>query len=562
VPGLTPSLDALAERGVAFTRAYSVAPWTRPGTIAMLAGARSGELGLETTRWVPLPADVDKFYASSPPLLPLAMRAHGVATRAFVNNFFLAAYAPVGVDAGFERLLDVRDRTKDTRLIVDAATQWIASHARERFFAFVNLDSPHEPWEPPPEMLARVPASLVRDPAARAYLAECAKDDAAIGEVLAAVDAAGLRDRTIVVVTADHGETLSHAHAAKVFGLDDLSMLHHHAVGNYEETIRVPLIVAAPPALGIAPRRVDARMRTTDIAPTILELEGIDPDPAREKLSGRSLAALMRGEREPDERVVVSEGRGTRAVLAGTRHLIVRDPVAQRLVLGGDDREVPEELYDLADDPGERRDLAADRPELVAEMRARLEAALANVPAAGSAAALATKDERAVVHLRFAGGGQARRVAGKLTARDGRLTIDGAGLGPESWKVDGGAAEIAFATAADGVVGVDVSIDPPTAPLAWELTLDDAPWPEARVFAGRFGFAAPKLAAGLTTEDARALANASALPWIDAAREVGLFVTREARREGAEPSREASPEANEDAERMLRAWGYVQGGGR
>src|SRR5262249_27408956 len=114
IPGLTPAIDELTTKGARFTHAYSAACWTRPGTLAMLSGARSSELGIDTTSWMLLPGEVARFYASDPPLLPLVLRKHGVATRAFVNNYFMVGYAPVGIDMGFERVADHRYRTRDT----------------------------------------------------------------------------------------------------------------------------------------------------------------------------------------------------------------------------------------------------------------------------------------------------------------------------------------------------------------------------------------------------------------------------------------------------------------
>ena len=173
VPGLTPALDDLAKRGVRFTDAYSGGSWTRPGTLSMLAGARSSELGIDTQSWTLFPKDTARFYASDPPLLPLLARRHGVSTQAFVNNYFMVGYAPVGVEMGFERISDHRYRTRDTLEITRHATGWIEANKDTRFFMFVNYNSPHEPYDPPEELLARVPAPPggPSDKIARLYMA-------------------------------------------------------------------------------------------------------------------------------------------------------------------------------------------------------------------------------------------------------------------------------------------------------------------------------------------------------------------------------------------------------
>ena len=96
IPGLLPSIDALAGRGVHFQHAWSAAAWTRPGTLAMLTGERSSELGVDTLSWVLSPDKVARFYASDPPLLPRVLRRSGAVTPALVNNSY-SGYVAVSV---------------------------------------------------------------------------------------------------------------------------------------------------------------------------------------------------------------------------------------------------------------------------------------------------------------------------------------------------------------------------------------------------------------------------------------------------------------------------------
>ncbi|HEX3343619.1 MAG TPA: sulfatase-like hydrolase/transferase, partial [Polyangiaceae bacterium] len=211
VPGLMPGIDHLAERGVRFTHAWSAGAWTRPGTLAMLTGERSSELGIDTREWILTPDAIAHYYATEPPLLPLILRKSGVETAAFVNNFFMAGFVTVGLDMGFERVTDHRYHLRDTAEITKDALGWLDGHAGSRFFLFVNYNSPHEPYEPPKEMQARVPPPPAgpRDRHVRDYMAEGAKDDAAIGTLLDKLDALGIAKDTLVLVTSDHGETLS-----------------------------------------------------------------------------------------------------------------------------------------------------------------------------------------------------------------------------------------------------------------------------------------------------------------------------------------------------------------
>ncbi len=560
VAGLVPNLDALVARGVRFRHAYSGGAWTRPGTLSMLAGARSSELGLDTLPWVLPEAQTSHFYGSDPPLLPLLLRKRAVATRAFVNNYFMVGYAPVGVDMGFERVDDHRFRTKDTALVTASAIAWLKAHASERFFAFCNYNSPHEPWEPPAQFLARVPPPPdgPRDDIARRYMAEAAKDDEAIGLLLQTLDELGLRDRTLVVVTADHGETLSFDHDG-ISDLDKMRVRYHHAVSNYEETTRVPIVMSLP---GVLPenKAVEARVRNVDIAPTLLEILGLD---LPHGTSGRSMMPLVRGQAEVDERVVLSEGRGTRGLIFGHYRLLSREGRAQTTTRGDKRVTATDELYDLDSDPGERHDLARERPEVVKEMRARLEAAKANVPAADAKQQEADAAPSPRVRLRFSGGARPRRISGRLASGDDKagatMTFELAGLPKEAVRATPGEIQLAFTTSPDEAVGLDLRVEPPSASLHWDLYMDDAPWPKSAVYTGPYGLHDGSADLGLFDDASRASAYALSLPEIDPARDVGLFVIREKKAEAAVAGREANAEGAKEMDRLLKEWGYAHG---
>jgi arylsulfatase A-like enzyme len=307
IPGLMPGIDHLAARGVRFTHAWSAGAWTRPGTLAMLTGERSSELGIDTREWILTTEAVSHYYATEPPLLPLILRKNGVETAAFVNNFFMAGFVTVGLDMGFERVTDHRYRARDTAEITKDALHWLDDHASSRFFLFVNYNSPHEPYDPPKEMVARIPPPPAgpRDRHVRDYMAEGAKDDAAIATLLDKVDALGISKSTIVVVTSDHGETLSSAHGG--YAPKHMPVRFHHAVGNFEETTRVPIVMALPGQLD-GGRAVTERVRNVDLAPTILEAHG----GARERRAGRRALRSHRRSRREAQRGAVAPRRDGR----------------------------------------------------------------------------------------------------------------------------------------------------------------------------------------------------------------------------------------------------------
>jgi arylsulfatase A-like enzyme len=504
--GITPAIDDLARRGVRFTHAYANGTWARPSTVALLAGARSSEIGLDARSWGLGSDSRARFYAAKPPLLPRLLASAGAETRAFVNNPYLIGYAGVGIDVGFDRIDDVRYRAKDTPEIASHASLWMTEHAKDRFFVFCEFRSPRP--QPGPH-----------GSAARMYLAEAAKDDEAIGVLMRTLDDLHLRERTLVIVTADHGEALLAEHAVP------------HALGNYDEAARVPIMLSLPSVLPEG-KEVKARVRAIDIAPTVLELLGRAPVSA---MSGASLLPLVRGETEPDERVVLTEGRGSWGLLSGKWRLVVREKLPAPPPPS--DKPLPplEELFDLEEDPGERHNLATERPEVLSEMKARLAAAQQNVPVAGTRAATKSDStpspaEEVTLHLRFAGAGLARRVSGLVELVDGKSRIVSAGPSgapPEAVRLDGRRVEIALTTAADAVMGIDVRTHPADAAIRWELFMDDAPITGAQVFAGPFGFTAPALLKGMAGDEARRLAKSPIIPEIDPKRDLGVFVTRE-----------------------------------
>jgi hypothetical protein len=255
----------------------------------------------------------------------------------------------------------------------------------------------------------------------------------------------------------------------------------------------------------------------------------------------------------------------------GRHRLIVREGAVRTTMYADHTVTMNEELYDLVDDPGERRDLAPAQPDLVAEMRARLDAALKNVPVAGSAAALAGSGadgaaKPPVIHLRFAGGGRARRVSGTITLGDAKtkarsFTVDPVELGRDALTITGEKASIAFSTNASATVGFDIVVDPPAAPVTWDLYLDDQPWPDDAVFGGPYGLLAPSLRRGIASDEARSFALAGVLPQIDPRRDTGVFVTRDRRGETdvtAARSGENDSARDEETKRLLREWGYAK----
>lgn len=564
VPGLTPHLDALAKRSAIYRRALSAGGWTRPGTVAMLTGMHTAQLGVSPLPWALPDAQSDAWYASRPPLFALSMRRAGVATRAFVNNNFMLGYATVGVDFGFEQAEDYRFHVADTAEVTKAALASMRAHAGERAFTFVNYNSPHEPYEPPAECLARVPTAErggPKDLLVRKYMAEACKDDAAIGELMAELDRLGKRDSTIVVITADHGETLSELHNYLAVGLDGVPSRFKHAFGHYEETTRVPILLSLP---GVIPEgaAVDARVTNLDIVPTLLKLEGLDADPRQQ---GIDLVGLARGDKAPD-RALITMGRATVAVQWDHYRYQERDPAAQMVV-----RQWPtalkltirHELFDHDVDPGEERNLADDPAykAIVAEGQAKLRAALDKEPKPAEAKgdAKAPIGGEPGVHVRFAGAGKQRAIVGKVTATGARkLMATPIGLPPDALRLVGDTLELRAVTAGDALVGFDLLVLPTTTPLKWTFSFDGKTLGDDGIYGGALGVSIPGLALGVDAS-VRDDLTAPALPFIDPALDLGAFVVRDlGGAEGGRVERAKGDAANAEIQRALKSWGYAK----
>jgi arylsulfatase A-like enzyme len=342
----TPRLDALAAGGVRFATAIAPVPLTLPSHTTLLTGLDPPEHGVRHNGVFRLAEDV--------PTLAERLREAGFATAAFVAAYVLDRQ--FGLARGFDSYDDRTSRAKFGRgilgfaerpadQVVDAALEWLGS-APGRFFLWVHLYDPHADYRPPPGFASAF--------AGRPYDGEIAFVDAQLGRLLAALEERFPDGRTLVVVTADHGESLGeHGEAT-----------HSHLV--YDATQHVPLLLNGA---GLPPGRVvDGVVALRDVAPTILELASAPPLPGK---TGRSLVAAARG-RTLEPRSAHVETLATQLDWGWSPLLGVRTDGFKYI------RAPRPELYDLAADPGETRNLVADEPERSAALDAELDARLAS----------------------------------------------------------------------------------------------------------------------------------------------------------------------------------------
>jgi arylsulfatase A-like enzyme len=246
---------------------------------------------------------------------------------------------------------------------------------RAPYFLYVPFTAVHLPVQEPAEWLARVPAAIEGD-VARHYAACIMHLDDAVGRIVAAIDKAGTRDRTLIVFTSDNGGTTA-ANTGQDYppdgspaGVIPGNNLPFRGAKEtlYEGGVRVPTVVAWPGH--VKPGRVDAPVQIADWMPTLCRLAGHTPD-RDPHWDGADIGGLLVRHEPPPERPIYAVGPAwkARSLRLGRWKLIVTAAEA-----GQPERS---ELYDLAADPAEAHDLAADRPAEVARLREALAAAAA-----------------------------------------------------------------------------------------------------------------------------------------------------------------------------------------
>ncbi len=343
----TPHLDGLARDGAMARSASAHVPLTRPSHVSLFTGRLPSETGIR-----------DNFSPAIVPEVPLlaeVLKQAGFATGAFVSSVVLESSS--GLDRGFDeyrdefesdeaqvRFLNTVQRRGD--LTTEEAVAWLektrAASPSGRIFLWLHLYDPHDPYEPPEPYASRF--------AGRPYDGEVAFADELLGRLDVALARLGLRNDTALVATADHGEGLG----------DHEESLHGFFV--YQTTLAIPFFVRGP---GVVPgTRLSGTVRLVDVFPTVLELLSVAAPPGPH--AGRSLAPALGGARALDESSVYAEslvpllhfGWSDLRVLREGRFKYIQAPRP--------------ELYDLATDPGETRNLFPAQPARAAALKLAL----------------------------------------------------------------------------------------------------------------------------------------------------------------------------------------------
>jgi len=381
----TPAIDALASRAVRFDEALTPVPITLPSHATMLTGLLPPQHRVR----------LNGVHRLDPSYTTLAevLGAEGYVSGAFVSASVLDHSR--GLDQGFSVYDDdlgtgaleggAGSAERPAARVTDAALAWLEKVVPldSPFFAWIHYFDAHDPYTPPPPF-----DETFRD---APYDGEIAAVDRELARVLAFLDENGLRDRTLIVLTADHGEGLGQ-HGERT---------HAHLI--YRSTMHVPLLVAPGSLLTGARRVSDRAVSTADLFPTILDLLGVAAPAAPSIEGGGEHAFASVSLLEESSRTVPV----TRAVYLETLwpHLMHGwAPIhglsrrTEKLI----DAPVPE-FYDLARDPGEAENLLEKgSPPAGALTELRVEMAKA-VATQAAPAAREKPDAAAVERLRSLG---------------------------------------------------------------------------------------------------------------------------------------------------------------
>ncbi len=338
----TAAINQLAADGVLFKQAIVQVPLTLPSHCSILTGQWPSTVGVRDQAGFTLAPDR--------PTLASVLKHAGLETAAFVGSSILNV--EMGLGQGFDTYTNVLPRPGGTPRggdlerrgdqVIGDAVRWIETPGRRRFFVWIHLFDPHTPYAPPEPYRTKFANSP--------YDGEVAFVDSLIGELIGALAAKGLYNKTLVVFTSDHGESLGE-HGEET-----------HGFFLYDATVHVPLIVKFPGSRWKG-RVVGDQVRGIDVAPTILETLGVAV-PAQ--VQGQALGKHAAGEQKGAAPPAFSEtyypyyhfGWSPLFSIRTAQYKYIRAP--------------EHELYNLSADPRERNNIVLAEAAAASQLRAQL----------------------------------------------------------------------------------------------------------------------------------------------------------------------------------------------
>ncbi|MGA1867944.1 MAG: tetratricopeptide repeat protein [bacterium] len=331
----TPHIDGLASGGVLFTQAVTPVPITLPSHTSIMTGQYPLQHGVRNN---------GNFILDQKAItLAEIMKENGYQTGACIGAFVLDS--AFGLDQGFDfynddlparrkQQTDLLYNDRKAEEITATGLRWLEEKKDTQFFLWLHYFDPHASYSPP------YPFS--RDYQSHPYDGEIAYTDKCLGDLFQGMDTMGLLDKTLIILTADHGEGLGE-HKEDT-----------HAIFIYEATLHVPLIIKGPGGVIPKAKSISAMVSIIDILPTVLELYGIKK-PAN--LAGKSLLPLIGGGADQIHEKILVESLCPELNFGWSRLEGIRTGTWKYI------RAPLPEIYNLKDDPTERKNLIEQNKE-------------------------------------------------------------------------------------------------------------------------------------------------------------------------------------------------------
>ncbi len=375
----TPNLDRLAKEGMKLTRFYASAPMCSPTRAALLTGRYPHSVGMpelastQKRNNTPILALAHSAITIPEALKPAGYRSIVVgkwhlgfteADRPSTHGFDEFWGSLLGTPNSWQPRETYHNNTPIkvtghyTDVLSDKAVDYLRAHdgAASPLFLYLAYNAPHYPLEAPPELIAKYRRRFADRGFFAIYAAMVEQLDTGIGRVLAALQARGMAENTLVVFTSDNGPSAEPPATGPEGAEFSNGPLRGYKFWTHEGGIRVPFIARWPGRIAAGSVRNEVGI-TMDLLPTLLEAAGVKPS-ADHEIHGTSILPLLRGEPLVRPRALHWENMYNAAVLDGDWKLVHRFCEARPF------------LYRVAEDIGEDHDLAPQNPEKVAELLA------------------------------------------------------------------------------------------------------------------------------------------------------------------------------------------------
>ena len=338
----TPNIDKIAAQGVLFEKTITPVPLTLPSHTSILTGRYPAEHGIRDNGFYRLP----KGY----PTLATELKKAGFSTAAFVSSHTLNDI--YGLNQSFDVYDDLSLADKTRSFMSDRSErpanetttkviEWLKKNPKQPFFLWVHYFDPHVPYDPPSPYREQYPKMP--------YEGEVAFTDHEVGRLMESVKEQNLDSNTLIILTADHGESLGE-HGEST-----------HGIFLYRSTMMVPLIFKGP---GVpAAKKIKTMVRLIDICPTILSYTNANKS---FKSSGRDLLQIITGRAIPSSEPIYIETEGPLNLMGWSPLKGLRTERFKFIAAPAN------ELYDVESNPAENQNLITSQPDTANDMRKKV----------------------------------------------------------------------------------------------------------------------------------------------------------------------------------------------